>query len=183
MSATGARRVVIGLTALVCVIGLTACGSESDAAKGTTGATSSSSPDPGAAGSGVTITMGSTDLGDVMVDGEGNTLYVFTPDGTGKPTCTTSCADAWPPLITKGEPSVEGIGSGVISTVETADGSTQATASGQPLYTYAGDSAPGDTAGQGSGGTWYVVAKDGSLIKDDAADAADSTDSSGGSGY
>lgn len=180
MFGTGTRRVVIGLTVLVCVVGLAACGSDSGSeAKGTTGATSSSSPDPGASGSGVTVTMGSTDLGDVMVDGEGNTLYVFTPDGTGEPTCTGSCADAWPPLITKGQPSVEGIDSSVISTVTAADGGEQATAAGQPLYTYSGDSAPGDTAGQGSGGTWYVVAKDGSLIKGDAG----TKDTSGGSGY
>ena len=178
MFGTGTRRVAIGLTVLVCVVGLAACGSDSDS-DGASGATSSSNPDPQAAGSGVTVTIGSTDLGDVMVDGEGHTLYVFTPDGTGEPTCTDSCAATWPPLISKGEPSIEGIEDGVISTVETADGSTQVTAAGQPLYIYAADAAPGDADGQGSGGKWYVVAKDGSLIKDEAG----TKDTSGGSGY
>lgn len=175
MFGSGTRRVLIGLTALVCLIGLTSCGSDSDSeAKGTTGATSSSSPDPQAAGSGVTITTASTDLGDVLVDGEGNTLYLFTPDGTGEPTCVDSCADAWPPLTSKGEPSVDGVGASVISTVARPDGSTQVTAAGHPLYIYAGDSAPGDTAGQGSGGKWFVVAPDGTAIEGDT---------SGGSGY
>ncbi|CAN5546295.1 hypothetical protein BH10ACT3_BH10ACT3_07840 [soil metagenome] len=157
------RTLLLALLTVAAVVGLAACGS--DEANGTTGATSSSSPDPGTAASGVTITLASTDLGDVLADGEGNVLYLFTPDATGAPTCVDACATTWPPLVSSGEPDVDGVASRVISTVATADGSTQVTAGGHPLYAYSGDSAPGDIAGQGSGGKWFVVSADGTPIE------------------
>ena len=129
----------------------------------------------GAGAAGASVEVSSTDLGDILVDGEGRTLYLFTPDGTGTPTCVDTCAAAWPPLVSNGEPAVEGIEEGVVGTVTSADGTSQVTAGGRPLYTYGGDTAPGDTTGQGSGGNWFVVGADGNAI--------DTTDSSGGSGY
>lgn len=162
---SSSRRLLIALALPICLIGLASCGS--DEAKGDTG-TEGSTPDPEAVAAGMTITVSSTDLGDVLVDGEGNTLYLFTPDGTGDPTCVDECATTWPPLISKGEPEVDGVDDGVVDTVSTADGSLQVTAGGHPLYIYSGDSAPGETKGQGSDDKWYVVGPTGEAITTEA---------------
>jgi predicted lipoprotein with Yx(FWY)xxD motif len=112
------------------------------------------------------VSLGKTELGDVLVDAKGHTLYAFTKDADGKPTCQGDCAKAWPAALVEGDPVAgDGIDAGVITTVETPDGKTQLKAGKWPLYTFSGDSAPGDTNGQGSGGVWFVVAKDGKLIK------------------
>ena len=105
-----------------------------------------------------------TDLGTVLVDADGMTLYGFTNDTEGEPTCIDGCAEAWPPALVEGEPSFGDLDAAVFSIVEHPLGS-QVKAGDWPLYTFAGDTAPGDTNGQGSGGIWFVVAPDGSLIQ------------------
>jgi predicted lipoprotein with Yx(FWY)xxD motif len=104
-------------------------------------------------------------LGEVLVDGEGLTLYGFTNDGEGMPTCNDACADAWPPLLLEGETLPDGIDPAVFSVVTRDDGTFQLKAGKWPLYRFAGDAAPGDANGQGSGGVWFATAPDGSLIK------------------
>jgi predicted lipoprotein with Yx(FWY)xxD motif len=101
-------------------------------------------------------------LGEVLVDGEGLTLYGFTNDGEGMPTCNDACADAWPPLLLEGETLPD---PAVFSVVTRDDGTFQLKAGKWPLYRFAGDAAPGDANGQGSGGVWFATAPDGSLIK------------------
>ena len=109
--------------------------------------------------------VASTDLGDVLVDADGLTLYGFTKDEDGSPTCEGDCADAWPPLLVDGEELPEGLDPEVFSVVERPDGSLQLKAGKWPLYRFAGDSEPGDTNGQGSGGVWFVVDPHGGLLK------------------
>ena len=106
-----------------------------------------------------------TDLGTVLVNAEGLTLYAFTPDTEGVPTCTADCAEAWPPALVQGEPNYGDLDPSVFSLVENPEGGQQLKAGDWPLYTFAGDSAPGDTNGQGQGDVWYVVAPDGTLIQ------------------
>jgi predicted lipoprotein with Yx(FWY)xxD motif len=112
------------------------------------------------------VAVSETELGAVLVDGAGMTLYLFTPDEAGTPTCTGGCAQAWPPVLVEGEiVAGEGIDPALLSTVEHPDGGQQLKIGKWPLYRFAGDTAPGDTEGQGSGGKWFVVGADGKAIK------------------
>jgi predicted lipoprotein with Yx(FWY)xxD motif len=111
------------------------------------------------------VATAETELGTVLVDANGLTLYAFTPDEAGQPTCTGECAGAWPPALVEGEPNYGDLDPSVFSLVEHPEGGQQLKAGDWPLYTFAGDAAPGDTNGQGQGGVWYVVAPDGSLIR------------------
>jgi len=104
------------------------------------------------------VNLGETDLGEVLVDSEGMTLYLFTQDSGGTSACGDGCVDAWPPLLADGAPSGgEGVDASLLGTIERDDGSMQVTYNGHPLYTYAADSAPGDTTGQGVGDVWFAV--------------------------
>jgi predicted lipoprotein with Yx(FWY)xxD motif len=94
----------------------------------------------------------------VITNSKGFTLYAFAPDTTTKSNCNGSCTKFWPPL--KG-PVTAGSGvKGKIGTIKRSDGSTQATYNGHPLYTYVGDTKPGQDSGNNinlSGGFWKVV--------------------------
>ena len=103
------------------------------------------------------------EYGDVLVDGEGMTLYLFTKDSPGTSVCTGDCASAWPPL-TGENPQVGPAVTADLDTIEREDGSTQVTANGWPLYYYQPDSAPGDATGQGVGDVWYVLSPAGEAI-------------------
>jgi predicted lipoprotein with Yx(FWY)xxD motif len=116
------------------------------------------------------VGQGDTGLGTVLVDAEGLTLYGLTDDTGGVSTCDGACAEAWPPLTVDGPDLPAGLDSDLFSVVERSDGTFQLKAGEWPLYRFAGDAAPGDTNGQGSGGVWFAVAQDGSLIG--APDAA-----------
>ncbi len=133
-----------------------------------TPAPASASPTSGSA-TGATVELASTDLGDVLVDGEGRTLYAFTPDeSTGEPTCYDDCAGNWPPLVASDEVTVgEGLDDSSFTTVpRTDDAGDQVAIGGWPLYYFAGDSAAGDTNGQGVGDKWFVVDANGELIRE-----------------
>jgi predicted lipoprotein with Yx(FWY)xxD motif len=114
----------------------------------------------------VTVQLASTTLGDVLADGAGRTLYVFTADSGGTSTCYSSCADNWPALTADTVPQLgTGLAAADFGTTARTDGTTQVTFHGMPLYYYAGDSAPGQTNGQGLFGKWYVVDGTGALVK------------------
>lgn len=114
--------------------------------------------------------------GDVLVDGDDLTLYVFFSDTDGRSACYDTCADNWPPVLTDGAPRARAkVKEALLGTVERDDGAVQVTYDGQPLYRYSGDSAPGDILGFGSGDVWYPVAPDGAPI-DIAEGRADSDD-------
>jgi len=120
---------------------------------------------PAAGGTGAAIATAENDLGTLLVDGEGKTLYVFVPDNAGAPTCYDDCATAWPPLLTEGDPAPgEGLTAGDFATAERTDGGTQVTFKGWPLYSFQNDAAAGDTNGQGLNDVWFVVAPDGTMI-------------------
>lgn len=101
-------------------------------------------------------------LGNILVDANGMTLYLYAKDATGVSNCTGACATNWPPFLTNGTPVAgDTTITGVLGTITRADGTTQVTISGQPLYYYASDKAAGDANGQGLGGNWHVVQVDG----------------------
>lgn len=119
---------------------------------------------------GATVAVATSDLGDILVDGEGRTLYMFVPDDQGDPTCTDDCAEAWPPFA---GPATAGGGAdgALLATATHPSGTTQVTYGGWPLYHFASDQAPGDTNGQGVNDVWFVLGPDGEPIRDANATA------------
>ncbi|MER5215707.1 hypothetical protein ABT063_35585 [Streptomyces sp. NPDC002838] len=115
----------------------------------------------------------SSELGRILVDGEGRTLYLFEADTSEKSTCNDACAQAWPPLTTSGPPKAgEGVKADLLGTTTRDDGSTEVTYNGHPLYYFQGDRKPGDTTGQGLdqfGAEWYVLNADGNKVEDEGA--------------
>lgn len=113
------------------------------------------------------VRVGTTSLGEVLVDAAGMTLYMFDPDEQGESTCYDDCAVAWPPLLTDGAPSAgEGADDALLGTVERTDGTQQVTYDGWPLYLFAQDAAEGDVNGQSLNGVWWVLDADGAPVLD-----------------
>jgi predicted lipoprotein with Yx(FWY)xxD motif len=98
----------------------------------------------------------------VLTNAQGYTLYWFAPDTPTRSACDGTCAVYWPPLT--GRP-VAGAGvTGRLGTIRRSDGTTQVAYDGHPLYTYVGDSAPGQANGNDinlNGGLWYEMAASG----------------------
>jgi predicted lipoprotein with Yx(FWY)xxD motif len=94
----------------------------------------------------------------VLTNAKGLTLYWFAPDSPNKSVCYGSCAAYWPPVA--GNASAGPGVTGTVATIQRTDGTTQATYDGHPLYTYVGDSAPGQDGGNNlnlNGGLWHIV--------------------------
>ena len=111
-----------------------------------------------------------SDLGMVLVDSNGMTLYDFHKDKGGESSCYGACAEAWPPLLTNGEPRAEdGASAGKLGTTERKDGTTQVTYAGHPLYTFTGDKGPGEANGNdvdAFGAEWYALQGNGQEPED-----------------
>ena len=158
-----ASAAVIPLTALA----LASCGGGNDA-------TAASPPPKTASGKPATLGVESTSLGKILDNGQGRTLYVFQADTGTKSNCSGACATNWPPL-TSANPTVgKGASASMVGTSKRSDGKTQVTYNGHPLYTFAGDSSPGDTSGQGVnafGGLWYAVSPAGQQVTASASNS------------
>ena len=111
-----------------------------------------------------TVALRSTHLGKILVVGAtGRTLYAFASDGKNKSNCTGPCAQAWPPLLVNGKPTAgKGVSAAKLGEIKRGN-SHQVTYAGHPLYRFVGDSAPGQTTGQGSGG-FHVIGASGRPI-------------------
>jgi len=146
------NRVWLVLAGLAAAFVIAACGSPSSPAS--SGGAASSAPAAGSSALKTAKIGGAT----VVTNAKGFTLYWFVPDTATTSKCNGSCATFWPPV--KG-PATAGAGvTGKLATIKRADGSAQATYNGHPLYTYAGDNAPGQAAGDGlnvNGGVWHEV--------------------------
>jgi predicted lipoprotein with Yx(FWY)xxD motif len=137
-----------------------ACGSNTSAGAGAaTGASS---------GSSATVSIGSSKLGKILVDGSGRTLYLFEADSGTTSNCYDSCAQVWPVLTTSGNPVAgPGVNASLLSTTKRKDGSVEVVYNGHPLYYFSGDKQPGDITGQdlnSFGAPWYVLSSDGSKV-------------------
>ncbi|MEU7133389.1 hypothetical protein [Streptomyces sp. NPDC046261] len=104
-------------------------------------------------------------LNPVVVNGAGFTLYRFDKDtaNPSKSTCAGECASTWPPVVVAqgGKIFLDGVATSKAGTVRRADGTLQVTVGGWPVYRFSKDTKPGDTKGQGVGGTWFGVTPDG----------------------
>ncbi len=144
------------------VLSATACGSGDDDSGATATSPTPASPET----QDVVLATAESDFGQIVVDGEGRTVYVFDRDtpGSGESACSGECLAAWPAVTAESEdPAVEGV-SGEVGTIERDDGTLQVTLGGLPLYLYANDAEAGDVTGQGVNQVWWVVAPDGSKI-------------------
>jgi len=162
-------RYFVALAALGAV-GLAACGGGGSYSSG-------SKPVQGAVVAkqmtGTVVKSGNTSLGTVLVSSSGRTLYGLTTDTKTHSSCSGACASIWPPvLVGPGWTAAPGLDAGTFSTIVRADGSRQLEAGRWPLYTYSGDTKPGDVNGEGSGGVWFAAGTDGVLVKSAPSSAA-----------
>jgi predicted lipoprotein with Yx(FWY)xxD motif len=131
------------------------------AACGGGGATASTTPATTASTSPTSIGTGKTALGTILVDSQGRTLYLFTHDAGVTSMCSGPCATAWPPLVSPGAATAtSGANAALLGTSKRADGTTQVTYNGHPLYRFVKDQTAGETNGQGVtafGGSWFTV--------------------------
>jgi predicted lipoprotein with Yx(FWY)xxD motif len=159
------RRSLLAL-ALLAVPALVAagCGGSNNSSTTTTKTTTSASTPRGA-----TVAVKKTGLGTILVDSSGRTLYLFEKDKADKSSCAAACASAWPPLTTSANPTpASGVLAAKLGTSMRSNGAKEVTYNGHPLYTYAGDAAPGDTTGEGLnqfGAEWYVLSPQGKKVE------------------
>jgi predicted lipoprotein with Yx(FWY)xxD motif len=167
-----------GLAAVA--LAVSACGNSSSSSPAAStpaaGASSPAASAPASSASANTVLSTTINGTQVLTNSKGFTLYWFAPDTSTTSKCTGSCATYWPPVT---GPVTAGSGvTGMLGTITRPGGTTQATYDGHPLYTYAGDTAPGQAKGNrlnASGGLWYEMTASGAI-------PATST-SGGGGGY
>jgi predicted lipoprotein with Yx(FWY)xxD motif len=170
----GRLRILLALLgAATAATALVAC--SSSGASSSSPSSSSSSPAAAASSTVKTATIAGVT---VLTNSKGFTLYSFAPDTSTTSKCNGTCAQNWPPVT--GPVTASGV-TGTFGTIKRSDGSVQATFDGHPLYTFAGDTAPGQAKGNGlnaSGGLWHEITTSGT-----AAPAGGASSGSGGSGY
>jgi predicted lipoprotein with Yx(FWY)xxD motif len=123
---------------------------------------------PNASAAPAKVAVARSALGGILVDGRGRTLYLFEKDRRGRSTCGSGCTTYWPPLSTHGKPAAgHGVKASLLGVTHRADGTTQVTYGGHPLYRFVQDTRPGQTTGQDSqafGAGWYVLSAAGKKI-------------------
>jgi predicted lipoprotein with Yx(FWY)xxD motif len=155
---------------------------------GSSGKSASANTVPPTTPGGQTATVGVTNsgLGNILVDSQDRTLYLFQKDSGTTSACTGSCATFWPPLTVTGAPSAgTGATATLLGTTMRSDGKSQVTYNGHPVYTYAGDHKAGDTTGQGLvafGGGWFALSSAGDQVSGQSSSSGSGT-SGGGNGY
>jgi predicted lipoprotein with Yx(FWY)xxD motif len=147
-------------------LAVTACGG--GGATAATPASAPSSTSTNASAKTGAVRVANSNLGSILVDSTGRTLYLFKADSGSKSACSGACATAWPPLRAAGKPTAgSGANRAMLGTTPRSDGAAQVTYNGHPLYLYVGDKKPGDVTGQGVvafGAAWYVVSPAGQQI-------------------
>lgn len=178
------KRTMGGLVAILLVVA--ACGgdgssdsttpAEPDATTtlGDSGQEQATTSTPADEGEGATTTsaaemmdgvhVADTDLGPILVDPDGFTLYIFTADAGGESACYDACADLWPP-VPAATPVSSDLDASIFGSTTRTDGMEQLTVNNMPLYLYTPDSNPGDVAGHGFNDVWFVVDGDGAIIE------------------
>jgi predicted lipoprotein with Yx(FWY)xxD motif len=151
-----AATAAVSLTALA----ISACGG---------GGSAATAPPTTASGTPATIGLANEgNLGKILINSQGRSLYLFQKDMGTKSECAGACAAAWPPLRATGKPVVgTALSASKIGTTARSDGKPQVTYNGHPLYLYSADQKPGDTNGQGLnvfGGGWFALSAAGNMV-------------------
>ena len=182
-------KIVSAVTLVVLALAAAACGGGSGS--GSSGGTVTEAAGSGSGGT-TTVSVGSAgDVGDVLVDAQGMTLYTPEQEASGMIACTGSCAAIWVPLtLTSGTAHPTG-GMGLmckLCTVARPGGGEQVTFDGRPLYTFTQDGGPGAAAGDGfkdqfagQSFTWHAVTPTG--VSSSSGGSTGSTGTTGGGGY
>jgi predicted lipoprotein with Yx(FWY)xxD motif len=172
---TGTRSITFLAGAAVLVLAALAvagCGGGSSKASG---------PPKTASGKTATVGVSNTSLGNILVNSQGRTLYLFNRDSGTMSECDGACAVNWPPLRVVGKPTIgTGAKASLASTSTRSNGVPQLAYNGHPLYLFKGDNKPGNTNGEGLtafGGSWFAVSPAGNEV------SAPAPSSGGGSGY
>jgi len=129
-------------------------------------ASESAAPSESAEASGeAAVVTADSDLGAILTDAAGMTIYFFANDTEGTSNCEGDCLANWPPVEAEDSPAAgEGV-TAELGTIERSDGTRQLTVNGFPAYYFAADAAAGDVNGQGVGGVWWVFGADGEHIE------------------
>jgi predicted lipoprotein with Yx(FWY)xxD motif len=137
---------------------------------GSSGGNAGASPNPPKTSSGpaATVSVANTGLGTILVNSQGDTLYLFGKDAGTKSACYGACAQNWPPLRSTRKPTAgSGVDASLLGTTMRTDGRAQVTYNGHPLYLFSGDSSSGNTNGEGInafGGIWYALSASGNQV-------------------
>ena len=162
------RRIVLSLAGATALAACGANGSGGTSAPASSGAGSPST---------TTVSTASTSLGTVLTDSRGYTLYYFLPEKSSTiGACTGGCLTAWPPLVASGAPTAASSATGTLASVSimvNGAAETEVTYNGWPLHTFASDTGPGQTNGNGVAGKWFAA------MPGTTADATGATTSSG----
>jgi predicted lipoprotein with Yx(FWY)xxD motif len=154
-------------------IAIGGCGGSSTSSSSTSASASTSRTPTTTAPAAATVKISAATvpgLGPVLVNAQGRTLYIFEPDHHQKVTCVSSCAAVWPPVVLPAgaKPAAAGSVKGaLLGSDPSPSGGRVVIYAGWPLYTYVGDSAPGQAHGQAlnlNGGLWYVISPAGKVI-------------------
>ena len=170
----------ISVLAIGAVLAVSGCGGSDNSesgggygGRGETGSTQAVKSETSGGGNtegaaGTVAVADNPELGALLVNADGFTLYDFHKDKGGKSACYGACAGTWPPLITDGKPqAIKGAMPAKLGTTKRTDGTVQVTYAGHPLYWFSGDTAAGDTNGEGLtdfGGAWYAVSPAGKAV-------------------
>ncbi len=179
---------------LVAIVVLAGCGGSSGGGTTSGGTTNGGSASTGSGGpaSAASVDVASNPkLGQILVDGQGRTLYRFQKDTGGQSSCSGSCASIWPPDTTASPKAGTGVSASKLGAVKRSDGTMQVTYAGHPLYTYTADTSPGQVSGNGIntfGGVWNAVQPNGSpapagTSTGGSSATGGSTSTGGGYGY
>jgi predicted lipoprotein with Yx(FWY)xxD motif len=143
---------VISMTVALAMIGFLAAGSVANSATR----------------SNANVSLRKTNLGQILVNAKGHTLYLFAKDRNAKSSCNGSCARFWPPLLSRSRLSAgPGVKASLLGTTKRSNGSLQVTYNRHPLYAYALDKQAGQTKGEGNslfGAKWWAISPRGRAV-------------------
>jgi predicted lipoprotein with Yx(FWY)xxD motif len=163
LRALGRRRMLLAVLVAVAAVAIAACGSYPSSGRARLYGLAPSAPAAGASpASSSALTLRHTALGTILTTTTGFTVYAFEADRGTTSACTGACAAAWPPVTASGGRLMvtRGASMSLVAQTTRPGGVHQLTYAGHPLYTFAGDTGPGVTRGQGSeefGARWDVL--------------------------
>lgn len=165
----------IAVPAVLAALALAGCGEDEETerpasapapAASTPSPATTAAPAPAPRRTGTLIKLADSQFGRILFDGRGQAIYLFTRDMPDRTRCFGACAEAWPPVYTRGEPRAgPGVSQRLLGTIE-RDGRRQVTYRGRPLYLYAHEGPNEVTCHDVAefGGTWLVVKRDGKPV-------------------